>query len=121
MFIVLNILVTAVVLQILATVTSNLQIDDWAAAFKLGIALAVVGYVVAFLWGLVPEDARKFQWWQFVAFTLALNTIVLGVTSLVVTGVRFRGFGTFIVASVLVTAADFAVPFLVAKALLSVM
>ena len=38
----------------------------------------------------------------FIAFEFVVNTIVLGLASLMAPGVRFRGWGTFVVASLLV-------------------
>lgn len=116
-----GIVATAVVLQIVAAVSSNLEIDDWNAAFKPGIAIAAVGYVVTFISGFVPDGTWDFVLWQFIAFLFVLNAVVLGLTSVMTSGIRFKGWGTFAVASVLVTVAGTAVPWSLSTLRMSLM
>jgi uncharacterized membrane protein YvlD (DUF360 family) len=106
MFFLLTIVATGVVLLLVAAVTSNLEIDDVGAAFKPGLAIAVAGFAFDYLLMLAPEGSSGFApfggFWAYVAFEFAFNTVVLGLSVVMTSGVRFNGWGTFLITSLLV-------------------
>jgi uncharacterized membrane protein YvlD (DUF360 family) len=107
MLTILTIVFTAAVLVMVASVTKSLEIDGLGSALTLGIAIAVVGWILGYLLGFVMprEGFGPFgSFWGLAAFESVVNTIVLGLASLMAPGVKFKSWGTFLITSLLVNA-----------------
>src|SRR5262245_34318418 len=107
----IGIAVTAVVLLILSVVIPGLEIDSIGSAVIAAVVLALVA--TAALWtamatGMaVTGENRGLGMWPYYAILFVTNTIALGVTSLLIDGLRVRGFVSLVAAGAVLTAVDF--------------
>lgn len=99
----IRVLLDAVVLRIVSVLVPGFRLDNWSTAFTVAIVMAVTGWLSGPLVGLLPETGL----WLFVLVELVVTTIILGVTSLFLDGMEFRGFGALIISGLLVTAIGF--------------
>lgn len=103
----IRVLLDAVVLRTVAALVPGLRIDDWGTAFTAAIVLTAAGWLSGPLLGMLPQTA----FWLFILVEFVVTTIILGLTSLFLDGMEFRGFGALIAAGALATFIGFA-PFL---------
>jgi uncharacterized membrane protein YvlD (DUF360 family) len=100
----IRLLLDTVALRIVAALVPGLRIDNWATAFTAALVLTVAGWIGGPLLGFLPETG----FWLFVLIELVVTTILLGLTSLFLDGMEFRGFGALVLAGVLFTFIEFA-------------
>ena len=100
----IRVLLDMVALRIVAALVPGLRIDNWGTAFTAALVLTVAGWIGGPLVGLLPEAG----FWLFVLVSLVVTTILLGLTSLFLDGMEFRGFGALILVGVLFTFIEFA-------------
>src|SRR6187401_2693043 len=106
----LGILLTIVRLGV-AKLIGSIYIEDIGALIGAVIGLIVVGWAVSFVWPFILADKVDLRDGSryAVIFGLSLgvpfvtNTLALGVTSLVVSGLKVRGFAGLLVAGFVIT------------------
>jgi uncharacterized membrane protein YvlD (DUF360 family) len=108
MGLVVDVIVAAVVLQIVSSVTDSLEVESWLAAFFGAVMLTLVDRLVTSILPVMPLVG-----WQIGAFMFLSNLAVLAVTSLVVPGLALRGVVGLVLAAALLTLANYLVPMIV--------
>jgi putative membrane protein len=109
MMIVLDVLLTAVFLKMIATMLPDLEIEGFGPAIITALIMtlvgAAIGFAVAPLLGPYIGAGR----WVTYAFGFVLSVIVLMIALNVVPGVRVRGMAVVVVASILLSVLRMAV------------
>jgi uncharacterized membrane protein YvlD (DUF360 family) len=110
MGIAINIVVTAIALQMAGSVIRSFEVSSWGAAFLAAIVFVALDLLVgAGIWTLPPDS----PFWKFAAYRLAFNTVIVGLTAWVLPGITLRGPVGLLTGGAAVTLAELASPYVV--------
>lgn len=110
MGIVINIVVTAIALQMVGSLTRSLEVSSWGAAFMAAVVFVGLDLLVGSgIWSLLPEPSI----WKFAAYRLAFNTVIVGLTAWALPGITLRGPVGLLAGGTAVTLAELASPYVV--------
>jgi hypothetical protein len=109
---ILTVLVMVGVLRLVASVTGGIEFDDYAATFIAAIVLTAAGWGLDRVWTVQAAQAALPN---YILTQLALNTVILLLSGLLLPGMKLRGVIGFLVAVVAVTAVAFGMPYVIAQ------
>ena len=102
---IVSVLLTAVILKIIAAVTPDLELDNFGTALIAAVVVAAGHWLAFFLWDRLGPSAPLLAWQQF-ALLFVDNTVAVGLGSLVLADMRFKGLAILIVTGAILTALD---------------
>ena len=110
LWLLIDLAMTATALLILSVMWSQFEIDGWVTAFIAAILIGLWNIPLYFLWWQAAPG-ELFQW-RYLSLLLASNTIGAGVTSLIVSGMRFKSVLAWLVTGISLTALDAGLQFI---------
>jgi hypothetical protein len=118
---ILSLISGVIILRVVGFVTGRITFETWSAAFGAVVIAYFVGwgamYLVASVWPqMEPMGPGRFVA-VHAAFQVVLNFVSLGIASSLLSGIRVKGVGGLLMASVVLTAINMAMmylPFLLA-------
>ena len=129
MLIIIGLALTAAAIRIAGNMSESLEVKDWVAAFIAAIAItalqmAIMAVISASMGEapLLPSGIWLFLaigTWQGAVFRFLLNLITLAVVSIFLPGISIRGLWGLVIAAILLTALDFAMPQVMGRAFLT--
>jgi putative membrane protein len=104
MTIVLDVLLTAIFLKIVAAMLPDMEVDGFGPAVITALIMALVGAGISFALAPLLTPSLQIGGWVTYVISFVLSVIILMIALNVVPGVRVRGMGIVVVAAVLLSA-----------------
>ena len=108
---VIGVLLSALVLRVVAAITTSLEVENWRAALTGAVVITVGGFLGMLLWTQLGLDAL----WQLWTVMLVANTLSVALAGLLVSGMAIRGVLGIVLGAVGVTLVDIVSPFILAQ------
>jgi len=111
---VIDVLLTAAILMLTASMTATLEVDNGRAALMSAVVITLAGFLTMLLWSQLGLQ----ELWQAWVVMLVVNTLGVALAGLLVSGMAVRGVLGILIAGVGVTLGDIVSPYILAKLLM---